>query len=78
MGEYQKGYFCVESNIYLNLITCEGNIVIPPIFQSYVLRWHHTHLLNQGMDRMDPIIRQNLHRPVIRLAFWKEVKHCDT
>ena len=28
-GTYHKGYFLGGSNIYLNLVTCEDNIVIP-------------------------------------------------
>ena len=38
-GTYQKGYFCVESNIKLNLITCDDTLVSLPIIQSCVLYW---------------------------------------
>ena len=38
-GTFQKGYFCGVININLNLITCEDNIVIPSIIQSYILHW---------------------------------------
>ena len=39
MGTYQKDSFPGGSNIYLNLITCEDNTVIPEILQSCVLHW---------------------------------------
>ena len=36
-GTYHKGYFCGVSNTDLKLITCKDNIIIPSIFQSYVI-----------------------------------------
>ena len=50
-GMYQKGSFCGVSNNNNKLITCEDNIVIPSILQSYVLHWYYTYLLHPGMDR---------------------------
>ena len=29
MITYNRGYFCGGSDLFLNLITCEGDIVIP-------------------------------------------------
>ena len=54
-GTYHTGYFHGESNIYLNLIKCEDNIVIPSIIQRYILHWYHTYLPHPGMDRMEDI-----------------------
>ena len=51
IGTYQKGYFSGESYIKLNLVTCEGNIVIPLILKRYVLHWYHAYLLHTGIDR---------------------------
>ena len=70
--------FCGGGNIYLDLITCEDNIVIPPIIQSYVLHWYHTYLLHPGMDRTEATSSQHLYWPGIRDAIWKEVTHFDT
>ena len=43
---YQKGTFSGVSNIDLNHIPCEDNIVIPPILKSYILHWYHTYILH--------------------------------
>ena len=59
VGTYQKRFFCGGSNIYLNLITCNDNIVILSILQSYVLRWYHIYLLHPGMDGTEAIIFQH-------------------
>ena len=60
-GAYQTGYFCGGCNIYLSLITCEDNISIPSILQSYVLHWYHTYLLHTLMDIMEAVIFQHLY-----------------
>ena len=39
IGMYQQGSSCGGINIYIKLITCEDNIAILPIIQSYVLYW---------------------------------------
>ena len=36
-GKYHTGSFCGGNNIYLILITCDYNTVIPSMIQSYVL-----------------------------------------
>ena len=59
-GTYQTGSFCGVSNINLNLITCDHNILIPSILQSYALHWYHIYLLHPGMDRTEAMIYQNL------------------
>ena len=44
MGTYQKGSFCGGSHIYLNLIMCEDNIVIPivwSIIEKHTFHKHH-------------------------------------
>ena len=64
-GTYHKDYFCGGSNIYLNLITCEDNIGILPIIQSYALHWYHTYLLNPGMDRTEAMVFQKHYCPGI-------------
>ena len=61
MGTYQKGSFRGGSNIYLNFITCEDNIFIPLILQSFMLHWYHTYLLHPVMDRTEAMIRQHLY-----------------
>ena len=55
-GAYHKGYFSVGSNVDLNLIMCEDNIVIPSIIQIYLLHWYRTYLLHPGMNRTEAII----------------------
>ena len=70
--------FCGEVNIYLNLITCEDNIVIPPIIQSCVFHWYHTYLLHPRMDLTEATIIQHFYWPGIRDAVWKEVTNFDT
>ena len=77
-GTYHRGYFCGGSNIYLNLITCEDNIVIPPILKIYVLCWYYVYLLNPGINRTEEIFLQNVYRTRIRKNIWKEVTNCDT
>ena len=77
-GTYQIVFFCGGFNIYLNLITCEGKIVIPSILQIYVLHWYHMYLLHPGMDRMEAMIRQHLYWPGIIEAVRKKVTNCDT
>ena len=59
-GTYQKGSVCGDSNIYLNLITCEDNIFIPSKLNSYVLYWYRTYILHPGMDIMEAMITQDL------------------
>ena len=73
-GMYHKCSFRGGSNININLITCEDNIVIPKILQSYVLHWSHTYLLHPGMDRTEAMIIQIFYWPRIRDAVWKEAK----
>ena len=58
-SKYHKGYFYGGSNIDVNLITCEDNIFIPEILQSYVLHWYHTYLLRPGMDITKAMIGQH-------------------
>ena len=53
MGTYQEGSFCEGSNININLIICEDNIVIPSILQSYTLHWYHIYILHPVMDRTE-------------------------
>ena len=65
-GTYQKCSFREGSNINPNLITCEDNIFIPSIIQSYVFNWHHTYLLHPEMDRTEAIITQHLYWTRIR------------
>ena len=77
-GTYQKNSFCGRSNIELNLITCEDNIFILSILQSYILHWYHTYLLHLVMDRTEAIIFQHFYWPGIRYAVRKEVTNCDT
>ena len=78
MGAYNTGYFGGGSNIYLNLIMCKDNIVIPLILQIYALHWYHKHILHLVMDRMEYIIHQHLYWTSIRKSVWKEVKKCGT
>ena len=78
MGTYHNGPFCGGSNIYLNLITCEDDIFIPPILKSYLLHWYHIYLLLPVIDRMEAMICQHLYWPRIREAIKKEVTDCDT
>ena len=78
MGRYHKVSFCGGKNIYLNLITCEDNIFIPSILQSYVLHWYHTYLFHPGVDRTEVMIRQHLYWPGIRKSVRKEVTNYGT
>ena len=71
MGAYDTGSFLGGSNIYLNLIMCKGNIVIPLILQSYVLHWYHMYILHPGMDRTEAMILQRLYWTIIRDIFHK-------
>ena len=48
-GTYHKGYFREGINIDISLITCDDNIVIPDMIQSYMLHWYHTYLLHPKM-----------------------------
>ena len=74
MGTYHKASFLGVSHIYLNLITCDYNIVILSILQSYALHWYHMYLLHPVMDKTEAIIFQHLYWPVIIEAVWKNVK----
>ena len=78
MGTYQKGSFCGGSNIYLNLLTYVGKIVIPRILQSYVLHWYHMYLLHPEMEGTEAMIFRRFYFPGIRNAVWKEVMNFDT
>ena len=56
MAKYDKRIYKTGSlhgviNININLITCEDNIVIPLLLQSYELQWYHTYSLFLGIDR---------------------------
>ena len=53
---YDKGYFRGGSNININIITCEDNIVILEMLQSYILNWTHTYLLHPGMDITEAMV----------------------
>ena len=77
-GTYQKGYFHGGSNIDINLITCEDNIVIASIIQSYELNWYRVYLLHPGMDRTEVTISQHLYWSCIIKPVLKEVINCDT
>ena len=66
IGKYRRGYFCGGSNRYFNLIMCEDKIVIQLTLQRYVLNWYHMHIHNQGEDRTEATICQNLYLPGIR------------
>ena len=77
-GTYHKVSFCGASNIDLNLITCEGNIVNPDIIQIYVLHWYHTYLLHPGIDRTEAKICQHLYWNGIINSALKEHTNCDT
>ena len=61
MGMYQKGSFREGSDINLNLITCEDNIIILSILQSCLLHFYHTYLLHPGMDIMEAMICQDFY-----------------
>ena len=78
MSTYQKGSFRGGNIINLNLITCENNIVILSIIQSYLLKWYHTYLNHPGMDIMEASICQNLYWPSIRKTVQKEVTNYHT
>ena len=65
-GTYQFFYFCGGSNIDLNLRTCEDNIFIPSIIQSYVLHWYYIYILHPVMDRMEAVTLQHFYWPGIR------------
>ena len=75
---YKTVSFRGGSNIYINLITCKDNIVIPSIPQSYVLNWHHTYILHPVMTITEVIIHQHLYCPNIIDAVRNEVTNCDT
>ena len=75
---YKNSSFYGGSNIYLNPITCNDNIVIPLILQGYVLNWYHTYLLHLRMDIMEATICQHLYWTGIRQSVRKEVNNCDT
>ena len=77
-GTYQKGYFCVGSNIDIKLLTCKDKIVIMLKLQSYVLHWYHTPLLHPVMDITEAMICLHLYWPDIRDVVQKEVTICDT
>ena len=49
-GTYYVGSFRRGSYKYINLITCEDNIVTLAILQSCVLHWYRMYLLHPGMD----------------------------
>ena len=72
------GSFNERIYINLNLITCEDNIVIPLILQSYVLHWYHTYPLHTRMDRTELTICQNFYWPGIRKDVRKKVNICNT
>ena len=73
-----KGYFCGGINKYLNLITCDDRIFIPPILKKYVLHWYCTYILHPGMDRTEAMFFYNFYWPGIRNSVRKEVTNCDT
>ena len=75
---HHKGSFCGGSNTYINLITCEDNIVIPSMIQSYVLHWYHMYLLHPGMGKTKAKIHQHLYWTGIRDAVRTKVTNCDT
>ena len=77
-GMYDTGSFRGVSNTDLNIITCEDNIVIPLIIQSYVLHCYHTYILHTGMDITEATIIQNLYWPGIVDAVQKKVTNCGT
>ena len=62
----------------LNLIPCEGKIVIPSIIQNYVLHWYHTYLLYPVMYRTEAMILKHFYWPGIRNSLQKEVTNHDT
>ena len=72
MSTYKKYSSCGGSNINLNLITCYDKIVIISIFQSYILHWYHTYLLNPGMDITEAMLCQHFYWPIIRKYVRKE------
>ena len=74
---YHKGSFHGVSNIDINVIKCEENIVIPSKIQNYVLHWYHTYILHPGMDRTEATIFQHFYWSGIRHAVRKEVNNCD-
>ena len=53
-------------NIYLNVITCEGKIVIRLILQSCVLHWYLMYIFNSVIDRTEAMIFYYVYWPVIR------------
>ena len=59
-GTYQKGIFGGGSNININLITCEDDIVILSIIKSCIFNWYHIYLLHSGMDRIVAMIYQHV------------------
>ena len=65
-GKYHKGSFREGSNIDLNLITYNNNIVIPSKLQSSVLHWYHTYFVHTIMDITEAMILQDVYWPDIR------------
>ena len=49
--KYKCGSFRGVSNKSFNLITCEDEIYILLILQSYVFNWYYTYLLHPGLYR---------------------------
>ena len=47
---YHTGSYRGGSKIYINLIRCEDNIVIPSILQIYLLHCYHKYILYPIMD----------------------------
>ena len=78
MGKYQKGSLRGGSNINLNFIIPEDDIVIPSILQSYVLHRYHLYLLYPGMDRIEAMVHQHFYWPGIRKSVQKAVTNCNT
>ena len=77
-GMYKNGSFCGGSNININLIICEGKIIIPLMLQIYVLKRYNTYLLHPGMDRREEIICQHFYWHGNKKYVFKEVSKCDT
>ena len=77
-SKYKIGSSHGGSDISINLIMYEYNIVIFLILKSYVLNWYHKYLLHPGMDKTEAMILQHLYLAVIRNDAQKKVKNCDT
>ena len=78
MGTYHKGFFCGGDYIYLNLIMCKDNMLIPSILKSYVLHGYYRYLIHPGMDITEAMIFQRLYWTVIIESVQKDVTNCDT